>query len=75
VGFRYRTRRSPAIQRLSLAIQPGETLVVLGPSGSGKSTLACCLNGLIPHHLPGDLTGSVKVAATPVSSRPASSPE
>ena len=34
---------------------------MLGPSGAGKSTLAYCLNGLIPHHLAGELTGSVRI--------------
>ena len=38
---------------------PGEVVLVLGPSGSGKSTLALSLNGLIPHALPADVTGSI----------------
>ena len=34
---------------------------MLGPSGSGKSTLSTALNGLIPHHVPGELSGSVHI--------------
>jgi polar amino acid transport system ATP-binding protein len=31
---------------ISLAVQPGETVCLLGPSGSGKSTLLRCINWL-----------------------------
>jgi ABC-type lipoprotein export system ATPase subunit len=51
-----------ALQGLTLAVEEGEVLVVLGPSGSGKSTLLRILGGL---ELPS--TGSVRVLGTDVA--------
>jgi subfamily B ATP-binding cassette protein HlyB/CyaB len=45
VGFRYTDNGSWLYRKLSLAIAPGELVVVTGPSGCGKSTLFKLLQG------------------------------
>ncbi|MBT9386576.1 ABC transporter ATP-binding protein [Pseudooceanicola sp. CBS1P-1] len=44
--FLNRKEQSKALDRVTLAIRPGETLGIVGESGSGKSTLARCIAGL-----------------------------
>lgn len=61
LSYRYRRQKVPALNNISLEIQRGECLVIMGSSGAGKSTLAACLNGLIPHFHKGKFGGSVVV--------------
>jgi energy-coupling factor transporter ATP-binding protein EcfA2 len=60
VTFHY-PGKSPVLSDISLSIAPGMFVGITGVNGSGKSTFTYLLNGLIPHSIPGVLSGTVHV--------------
>ncbi|MDB5729226.1 MAG: peptidase transporter, partial [Noviherbaspirillum sp.] len=45
IAFRYSEHLPPVYENLSLTIQPGQSIAIMGSSGCGKSTLAKLLQG------------------------------
>lgn len=60
VSFTYPGAETSALDRVSLRVEPGERLGILGPNGGGKSTLLKLVLGLLKPS-----TGSISVAAMP----------
>lgn len=47
VSLRYPTKENPAVDSISLRIQPGEVVAFVGPSGAGKTTIIDLLLGVL----------------------------
>ncbi|HXV03475.1 MAG TPA: ATP-binding cassette domain-containing protein [Gaiellaceae bacterium] len=60
--YSYPGAAQPALEDVSLTVEEGEVVCVLGPSGGGKSTLLRALAGLVPHFHGGSFAGKVEVA-------------
>lgn len=61
VTFQYPGGEYPVLNNVSLTIDKGDFIAIIGGNGSGKSTFCKLLNGLIPHYYVGDFTGKVTV--------------
>lgn len=59
--FTYPASSTPVLKDISLTIEKGDFLAIVGNNGSGKSTFCKVLNGLIPHYIDGDFSGTVVV--------------
>lgn len=60
VSFHY-PQKVAVLRDLHFSIQRGTFFGITGVNGSGKSTFTYLINGLIPHSMPGTLTGTVFV--------------
>jgi len=61
ISLQYPSATSPALNGVSLTIQPGQTVALVGPSGSGKTTLA----NLLPRFLD-PTSGQVSLDGVPL---------
>ena len=63
VGFAYPGQQPPALSRINLSIQPGETIAFIGMSGGGKSTLV----NLVPNFFSVS-SGEIRLDGQPIES-------
>ena len=61
VRFTYAYTDSPALDGITLELEPGLLHGVVGMNASGKSTLCALIRGIIPHFHEGTLEGEVRV--------------
>jgi energy-coupling factor transport system ATP-binding protein len=60
VTYSYPGAAAPALRDVSLAVAPGEFVVLAGGTGSGKSTLLRAAAGLVPHFHGGEFSGRLE---------------
>ena len=68
--YTYPLADRPALADISLSLEVGQLLGVVGAEGAGKSTLCLALAGFMPHHFRGTLSGSARVAGLDVATAP-----
>ena len=59
---RYFGYDKPVLKGLSLEVEEGEFILLVGRTGSGKSTLLNVINGVIPNIISATVRGSINVA-------------
>ncbi len=59
--YTYPGAEVPTLRGVDLEIERGDFLAIVGNNGCGKSTLCKVMNGLIPHFIAGEFTGTVEI--------------
>ncbi len=61
VTFRYPGQEEDTLKNLTVEIEEGTFVAIIGSNGSGKSTMCKLFNGIIPHFFVGDIEGNIYV--------------
>ncbi|MGB9879192.1 MAG: energy-coupling factor ABC transporter ATP-binding protein, partial [Anaerolineae bacterium] len=72
VSYLYPRSKKPALCDISLEIQKGEFLGLIGPTGAGKTTLCLTFNGIVPQFYGGRFFGRAIVAGLDTLEHPIS---
>jgi energy-coupling factor transporter ATP-binding protein EcfA2 len=67
VTYRYPGYRRPAIDGISLTVEDGEIVGIVGPNEGGKSTTCLVAAGLAPGSIGGELSGQVLLDGAAIS--------
>ena len=70
VSFKYRESKHQALDQVSLSVEAGEFIGILGPTGAGKSTLCWVITGVAPQIIRGKLKGTATVMGKPTRKTP-----
>jgi energy-coupling factor transport system ATP-binding protein len=62
VSLIYPNSERTIIENASFSVNEGELVLLMGHTGAGKSSVLRLINGLVPHHTGGILSGEISVA-------------
>lgn len=62
VSLIYPNSERTIIESASFSVNEGELVLIMGHTGAGKSSVLKLINGLVPHHTGGILSGEISVA-------------
>jgi len=65
-SFRYTNQRDQALEEVSLSVEEGELLGIVGKTGAGKTTLLSAISGIIPFNVDGGRSGMVYIDGSPI---------
>lgn len=62
LSVQYLEQEEKALDKISLEVEEGEFIAILGAHGAGKTTLCLSINGIVPNMIQADMFGKIEVA-------------